>query len=290
MTKIKILIVEDEHIIADNLQTLIESWGYIVTGIESSGLKTIEKIKETEHSLILMDIKLKGEMDGIETAQAIKKLFSLPIIYLTSYSDTKILERAKLTEPYGYLIKPYNEDELKATIKMALYKDSVEKKMVSIKTMLLSVFNNIGVGIIISDNAGLVKLLNPTALKIIGIKKEDAIGREIGQVFPIHIKEKGSLETEGSPAPFFTSGFVPKKIISLGVNNEAILDIPDNKINIYGSISPVKNEKTIIGAVLAFQKQAEPVLNTNLNIQSDTTNIASGLLRSGIKTSQMGEM
>ncbi|MBF0542358.1 MAG: response regulator [Nitrospirae bacterium] len=282
MAKSKILIVEDEYIIAENMQTIIEGWGYTVVGIESTGLKAIEKIKETEPDLILMDIKIKGEMDGIETANTIKKLFSIPLIYLTSYSDTKILERAQLTEPYGYLIKPYNERELKATIKMAIYKNSIDKKLASVKTMLLTVFNSIGVGIIITDNAGLVKLLNPTALKILGLKKEQSIGKEIGEVFPIHLRDKGTEETPSSNTPFFTAGFVPKKIITLGVNNDAVLNTTDNKqINIYGSISPVKSNKAIIGAVFAFQK-------SNLNTQQiEATNIASGLLRSGITSGQI---
>jgi CheY-like chemotaxis protein len=281
MQKSKILIVEDEYIIAENMQVLLEGWGYAVVGIEATGLKAIEKIKETMPDIVLMDIKIKGEMDGIETANTIRKLFSIPIIYLTSYSDTKILERAQLTEPYGYLIKPYNERELKATIKMALYKNSIDKKLASVKTMLLTVFNSIGVGIIITDTLGMVKLLNPTALKILARKKEQSIGREIGEVFPIYIKEHGA-ETASSETPFFSSGFVPKKILTLGVDNDAVLTLPDDKqINVYGSISPVKNNKAIIGAVFAFQK-------TNLNAQQEeATNIASGLLRSGITSGQV---
>ena len=126
----KILIVEDEILIADNAQTMLENLGYIVVGIESTGLKAIASAKETQPDLILMDIMIKGDMDGIKTANIIKEQFAIPIIYVTAYEDTETLERAQITEPYGYLLKPLKERELKATIKMALYKHSVDLKLV----------------------------------------------------------------------------------------------------------------------------------------------------------------
>jgi CheY-like chemotaxis protein len=288
MEKPKILIVEDEYIVAENMQVKIEEWDYSVIGIESTGLNALKKIEETPPDLVLMDIKIKGEMDGIETATKIKKQFGIPIIYLTSFSDIKILERAQLTEPYGFLIKPYNERELKATIKMALYKSAIDKKLASVKTMLLSVFNSIGVGIIITDSSGGVKLINPTAQKIIRKKKEDSIGKDIGEVFPIQIRQKDSeIQSE-----IINFSEISNKIITLGIENDVLLVTPDNKqVFIYGSVSPVIHNRMIIGSILAFQRKRK---DNNIVLDEDQSesayelpqavNMASDLLKSGIIT------
>jgi len=124
----KVLIVEDERILAIGMKRKLESAGYAVTGIASSGKEAIENAKKTNPNLVLMDIVLKGPMDGIEAAQQIINLYNIPVIYLTAYADDEILERAMITEPYGYLLKPFNLSELKANIKMALYKHKAEIK------------------------------------------------------------------------------------------------------------------------------------------------------------------
>ena len=113
----KVLIVEDERILAIGMKRKLESAGYTVTGIASSGEEAIANTKETIPDLVLMDIVLKGCMDGIETAGHIINLYNVPIIYITAYADEKIMERAMITEPYGYLLKPFNLSELKANIK-----------------------------------------------------------------------------------------------------------------------------------------------------------------------------
>ena len=128
MEKIKILVVEDENILALGLKKKLEKLGYIVTGIANSGSETINKVNENEPDLILMDIVIKGDIDGIETAAELNKSFSIPIIYLTAYADDEILKRAARTEPYGYILKPYKEKELKANIEMALYRKKSENE------------------------------------------------------------------------------------------------------------------------------------------------------------------
>lgn len=128
MEKIKILIVEDENILALGLKKKLEKLGYTVTDIASSGSETINKINENIPELILMDIVIKGDIDGIETAEEINKNFDIPIIYLTAYADDEILKRAATTRPYGYILKPYKEKELKANIEMAIYRKKSEKE------------------------------------------------------------------------------------------------------------------------------------------------------------------
>ncbi len=130
MPEVKILIVEDEKILAMGLKKKLENLGFSVTGLAASGTEAIESVKEVQPDLILMDIVLKGAMDGIEAAKFIVNLYDIPIIYLTAYADDEILARAEKTCPYGYILKPYKDSELKANIKMAIYKHNAQKEKV----------------------------------------------------------------------------------------------------------------------------------------------------------------
>jgi len=134
--KSKILIAEDERIIAEDISDNLISLGYGVCGIANSGEKVIDKAKKHKPDLILMDINLKGDMDGIQAAQKIKSLLNVPIIFVTAYSTEKILERAKITEPFGYLIKPIEHRTLSATIEMAMYKFGMDAEREALKHKL----------------------------------------------------------------------------------------------------------------------------------------------------------
>jgi two-component system, response regulator PdtaR len=118
----KILIVENERLIADDIKQQLEDLGYNVIGISGNGADALKKTGESKPDLILMDVILTGDVDGIETAQQINKLYSVPFIYLTAYYDDEILERASSTQPAGYITKPFNSVGLHAAIQMALYK------------------------------------------------------------------------------------------------------------------------------------------------------------------------
>ena len=120
MAKANILVVEDESIVALDLKHRLRNLGYAVVAIVASGSKAIEKAGETQPDLVLMDIRLKGDMDGIEAAREIQIRFETPVIYLTALADKDTLERAEATRPYGYVIKPFDEAELHNTIEKAL--------------------------------------------------------------------------------------------------------------------------------------------------------------------------
>lgn len=122
----KILIVEDEGIVAFNLQQRLQHMGYHITGLAESGQEGLALVSRERPDLVLMDIHIKGEMDGIELASTLNRDFDLPIIYLTAYSEDTTLERARRTRPYGYLIKPFSERELHATVQMALERHEVQ--------------------------------------------------------------------------------------------------------------------------------------------------------------------
>jgi two-component system, response regulator PdtaR len=128
MTNTRIMIVEDEWTVAEDIKISLQSLGYTVTSITSSGEEAIQKAEEDRPDLVLMDIVLQGEMDGIEAANQIRSRFNIPIVYLTAYADEKILERAKITEPFGYIVKPFINEDLKIAIEIALYKHKAEKE------------------------------------------------------------------------------------------------------------------------------------------------------------------
>jgi CheY-like chemotaxis protein/pSer/pThr/pTyr-binding forkhead associated (FHA) protein len=126
MAKAQILVVEDDVVVVMELRDRLQSLGYAVPAVASSGKEAIEKATWTRPDLVLMDIKLKGEIDGVEAAEEICARFNIPVIYLTAYADERTLQRAKVTEPYGYIIKPFDERKLRIAIEIALHKHKME--------------------------------------------------------------------------------------------------------------------------------------------------------------------
>ena len=129
MNSEKIMVVEDEWVVADQLCRDLKDLGYTVCSTASTGDEAIRKVEADRPDLILMDIVLKGKMDGIEAAGRITSKFNIPVLYLTAYTNQEYIERAKQTNPFGYLVKPYNQKELYATIEMALHKHRVDQEI-----------------------------------------------------------------------------------------------------------------------------------------------------------------
>lgn len=125
----RILVVEDESVVAKDLSLRLRDLGYDVTGMAHTGDEALKEVEETKPDLILMDIMLKGDIDGIETAALVKERFDIPVIYLTAYSDDETIERAKITGPFGYILKPFEERELRSNIEIALYKHKMDKEL-----------------------------------------------------------------------------------------------------------------------------------------------------------------
>lgn len=134
-----IFIVEDEAIVASDIKETLISLGYTAAGMAKSGELALEKIQQNQPDLVLMDIHLAGDMDGVDTAGKIHALYGIPVIYLTAYADKVLLERAKVTEPYGYVVKPYDERELHSVIEMALYKHRIEREIKKRDAILFAV-------------------------------------------------------------------------------------------------------------------------------------------------------
>ena len=138
MDKLNIFIVEDESIVAKDIQNSLIKLGYNVVGVANNGKEAIEKITELSPDLVLMDIMIKGPMTGIEVSEKIKETISVPVIFLTAYADEGTLSRAKITEPYGYILKPFKEIDLHSTIEMAVYKHQKDSALLKERDFLYS--------------------------------------------------------------------------------------------------------------------------------------------------------
>ncbi len=143
MTKQKILIVEDEWITAESLKNCLEKLEFGISGIVSSGKEAIENVKSNAPDLVLMDIMLKGDMNGIEAADIIYGELKVPVVYLTAFDDDKMLKKAKVTEPFGYILKPFGDRELNTTITIALYKHKIERRKQKICKHLQVALDNV---------------------------------------------------------------------------------------------------------------------------------------------------
>jgi len=124
----RILIVEDEAIVACDIQARLESFHYNVPGMAASGEEALQLASETWPDLVLMDIKLKGDLDGVQVADTLRRRHGIPVVFLTANSDEEMLQRAKQTEPLNYILKPYHEKELRIAIEFALYKAKMERE------------------------------------------------------------------------------------------------------------------------------------------------------------------
>ncbi len=189
MTQARILVVEDEIIVAVDLQHQVTKLGYHVVGVTGRGDEAVRLTEELRPSLVLMDIRLQGNMDGIVAAEAIRSRFLAAVVFITAHADNATLDRARITEPFGYLLKPFNERELRTTIEMALYKHAAEKRLRDSERRLATTLASIGEGVIALDADGLVTFMNPVAENLTGWASAEANGKSLAAVFRICNKD-----------------------------------------------------------------------------------------------------
>lgn len=185
MGQIQILVVEDEALVAEAIRRKLEKMGYDVPLTASSGEEAIKIADESSPDLVLMDIILQGKMDGIEAAGQIHSLFNIPVVFLTAYSDERTILRARITEPFGYIIKPFKERELQVAIEIALFKHDIERKLKEKNEWFVTTLNSISDGVIATDPNGFVLFVNTKAQSMTGWKQEEAMGKPLKDIFNI---------------------------------------------------------------------------------------------------------
>lgn len=187
MSKVKILVVEDESIVSKDIQHSLKRLGYIVCGAASTAEKAVDLVAEEKPDIVLMDIMLKGDMNGIEAAEIVKREYHIPVIFLTAYADEVTLAKAKVTEPYGYIIKPFKEIDLHTSIEMALYKHKKEKEVEKERDLLYSLVEGKESKdfIFVKSNSRLVKL-NTKDIYFIEALKDYVVINTLDKRYTIH--------------------------------------------------------------------------------------------------------
>ena len=189
MNSIKVLVVEDESIVSKDIQNSLVNLGYTVVGSAATGERAIELANEVKPDIVLMDIMLKGTMNGIEAADNIRKNLRIPIIFLTAYTDDATLSKAKITEPFGYIIKPFKEIDLHTNIEMAIYKHAKEVEVLKEMDLLHSIVENKEVNnldsIFIKANSKLIKI-NKTNIYYIEALKDYVVIHTKDTRYTIH--------------------------------------------------------------------------------------------------------
>ena len=244
----QVMVVEDERITAKDIKMALESAGYDVADVVYSGEDAVCKARELQPDLVLMDIKLEGEMDGIEAAMQIREGCDIPVIYLTAYSNSGIVQRAKTTGPAGYLLKekfgfltkPFEENELSTAIEIALYNHKIEKKLKSHEQWLAAVLKSVSDAVIAVDSKGKIKFMNSAAEDITGWLQKEAVGEDLDKIFEI-VSKSSNENVSGNITDLFD------KIV--------IMSKEGTKILVSGGVTHLKDEAgNSKGLLMVFRK------------------------------------
>jgi two-component system cell cycle sensor histidine kinase/response regulator CckA len=263
MSNTQILVVEDEAIVARNIQLELNSLGYAVPAIAASGEEALQRVAEIHPDLVLMDIALKGTMDGVETTERMQERFDVPVVYLTASADERTLERAKKTGPFGYLLKPYEERELQTTIEIALHKHKTEAARREMQQWLAATLRCIGDAVIATDARGCITMLNPAAETLTGWSQQEALGKELLEVFPV--VRPGTRTPLANP---LTKAVREGKVSCLE-ESSVVLAKDGKEIPVEGSFAPVYDEHgsfsgfVVVLRDISARRQAEEAASQN---------------------------
>ncbi len=252
MSDAKILIVEDEGIEALDIQYRLRSLGYTATDIAFSGEEAIKKAAGTRPDLVLMDIMLHGGIDGVRAADQIRARFDIPVVYLTAYSDEATVQRAKITEPYGYIVKPFKERDMHIAIDMALYKHTMERRVKESERWLATTLRSIGDAVIATGKDGRITFMNAVAENLTGWKLEEVLDLRLIDVFKI-VNRDTRRPVENPVTRVILEGTV------VGLANHTVLIARDGReIPIDDNAAPIKDDRgNIIGVILVFRDVTE---------------------------------
>ncbi len=261
MNNERVLIVEDEKIIAIDLQRRLERFGYSVVGMAGEGREAVALALELEPDIILMDIMLAGGMDGVEAAKTIKASKDIPFIFLTAYTDEKTLERAKEVQPYGYILKPFKERELYTTIDIALYKHEMASKLTRQERLFSAILQSINDGIIAVDMDLNVQFMNQVAEDITGVKEFEVQGKNISKFLNL---------TESNSKKDILSNIVGIGEHSTFFNDVALKNTAGQTLVLDGSITRIhERSNTTDGYLITLRDITElRRLSESLNYQS----------------------
>jgi PAS domain S-box-containing protein len=255
MPPAKIMVVEDEVVVAMELQSGLNALGYTVTGIVSSGEEALDLAEKSAPDLVLMDVKLPGTIDGIETALTIRERYNIPVVYVTAHADEETLQRAKLTFPLGYIVKPFSESDLRASIEVALYKHDEDTKVKEASQFFSTTLDILGGAVILTDGDGIIKSMSPVAETLTGWNASEAVGRNLAEVYMLRDEETGKIIDDPLSIMHLKSKYVPtsSKYVLIS-RNKTPIPVVNTVIGIRDS------EARVNGVIVAFQDSSQMVM------------------------------
>lgn len=262
---VRVLVVEDESIVALDMKNRLSSLGYKVTGIAATGLEAVEKARTTNPDIILMDIKLRGDMDGLRAADLIHEELDVPIIFITAFADERTLARAKETEAFGYVLKPFQEREVLISIEMALYKYRTEHELRNSRDWLNGSLNAISDAVVAVDTQGLIVFFNHAAARLLGCPEEDLISRPLSDFCSFHddrFLEKMRLEHTGHASRGAwklmksTRASIPVELMSAPLQAPA-------KQNVQGTVYSIRDISDVVMAQRVRYRLSSVLANSN---------------------------
>jgi two-component system, cell cycle sensor histidine kinase and response regulator CckA len=244
----RVMIVEDEAIVAMDLQLRVEALGHTVVGTAASAASALRQVAETRPDVTLMDIRLRGDVDGIAVAEQIRRNWDLPVVFLTAFTDTSTVARATATEPFGYIAKPVHDRELDIAIDVALHRHDAEKRVKRMERWLATTLSSIGDAVIATDQNGCVTFMNPVAQRLTGWEFGTAAGLHIDEVMPL-IDEEQSSSIESPVRRVLSEGVV------LGFAQRTLLvRRSGERMPIDDSASPIRSKNEgVTGVVFVFR-------------------------------------
>jgi PAS domain S-box-containing protein len=259
MAKARILIVEDSLIVAYHLRKTLEVEGYEVSGIESTGEHALLAIQRQVPDLVMMDIMLAGKMDGVEAAMQIRSKHRIPVVFLTALSDKDTIQRAKITEPFGFVTKPFEDREIFTVIEMALYKHGIEMRLRQSEEKYVSTVNAISDTVVTIDQNFNISYINPSGIKLLGYSGDQLQGRNFFDT--IVLKDSSSGETSINPFHIALDSQHGNALPP----NLLIQEKEAGEIPIEGSVSPVIDSKgSITGLLMIFKDISQKVAHEKL--------------------------
>ena len=244
--RLRILIVEDEPVVATDLQISLEGLGFQVAGIVDAGPEAVQAAERSLPDVVLMDVGLKGSMDGIAAAGEIRERWNIPVVFLTANTNEETLARASTTGAYGYLLKPFRTPDVNAAIILAMQQHRLARELFSEHTWLRTVLRSLTDSVIVSDTEGRVRYLNPAAEALIGCSLEESVHRSIDETYKLTTITNEPVEVCQLRKAILTRTAIAKDRFLLHTRDGRVIPIED-------AAAPVYSGNALIGAVAVLQ-------------------------------------
>lgn len=245
--RIRILIVENEGLVGCDMATTLGKFGHLVVGICDSGEEALERLDEFRPDLVLIDVHLAGQLDGIDTARELQRRSRVAVVYVTGCADRETVARARETHPQGYLLKPFNHDELRLAVEVAAQRHFEESERQRREQSYFEAFQSLADGVIAADLSGGVVFMNPAAARATGWSPQEAVGRSLNEVFRIY-------QASGEPAEV-----LPADSASEAERTVFLTTRSGERLPIHDRTAPLRDAQgQLTGLIILFRSSAPP--------------------------------